>query len=150
MKHPSKKFFLCSIHAHWAEKLFVLTILFSTNFFDIHKQNMVCYLFTPPRNREEDIFSLQFVCVCVCLSVCVSGISSEQNSSRKDALIWTRFSLNDCLLLWLEPYWNGWPWVKGQGHSDSISIFLYNPLLTSSNVYLSSLMSDQTEIWYDA
>ena len=35
-------------------------------------------LFTPPRNRGGVIFSLQFVCVCVC----VSGTSCEQNSSR--------------------------------------------------------------------
>ena len=45
--------------------------------------------------------------------------------------IWTRFSLIGCLLHWLEPYWNGWPWVKGQGHSDVISIFLHDSLLTS-------------------
>ena len=60
-------------------------------------------------------FLLQFVCVCVCL--CVRN-SCEQNSSRTDAPIWMQFSLNGCLSHWLEPYWNGWPWVKGQGHCD--------------------------------
>ena len=55
---------------------------------------------TLPRNREGVIFSLQFACVC--LSVCLSV--SEQNSSWTDAQILTQFSLNDCLLHWLEPY----------------------------------------------
>ena len=44
------------------------------------------------------------VCVCVCLSVCVSGTSCEQSSSRLDAPIFTRFSLNGCLAHWLGPY----------------------------------------------
>ena len=81
------------------------------------------YIFTPPRSRGGVIFSLQFVCVCVCLSVCVSNFSCEQNSSRTDAQIWTRYSLNGCLLHWLRPYWIWWPCVKGQGHSDVIPIF---------------------------
>ena len=71
------------------------------------------------------------VCLCVCLCVCVSGISCEQNSSRTDAPIWTRFSLNGCFLHWLGPYWIWWPWIKGQGHGDVIPIFLHNSLLTS-------------------
>ena len=66
--------------------------------------------FTPPRNRGGVIFSLQFVCVsvclcvCVCVCLCVRLFSCEQNSSRTDAPIWTRFSLNGCLPHWLEPY----------------------------------------------
>ena len=56
-------------------------------------------------------FSLS-VCLSVCVCVC------EQNSSRTNAPIWMRFSLNSCLLHWLKPYWNWWPWVKGQGHCD--------------------------------
>ena len=80
-------------------------------------------LFYTSTNRGGFIFSLQFVCVSVCLSVCVSGYSCEQNSSRTDTLIWTRFSLNGCLHHWLGPYWNWWPWIKGQGHSGSKSIF---------------------------
>ena len=83
----------------------------------------IMLIFTPPRNRGGVIFSLQFVCVWVCVSVCVSNFSCEQNSSRTDAPIWTRFSLNGCLPHWLGPYWIWWPWVKGQGHSDVISIF---------------------------
>ena len=84
-------------------------------------------LVTPPRFRGGVIFSLQFVCV----SVCVSDFACEQNSSRTDAPIWTQFSLNGCLPHWLKPYWNWWPWVEGQGHSDVIPIFLHNSLLTS-------------------
>ena len=56
------------------------------------------------------------LCVCVCVSVCMS--LCEQNSNRTNRLIWTRFSLNSCLLHWLGPYWNWWPCVKGQGHCD--------------------------------
>ena len=58
-------------------------------------------------------------CLCVCLSVCVSDSACEQNSSRTDALIWTRFLPNGCLVHWLGHYRNWWPWVKSQGHSGS-------------------------------
>ena len=81
--------------------------------------------FTPPRNRGGVIFLLQFVCVCVCVCVCLS------------VRLWTkcrsnRYSDFDAVLLQsLEPYWNWWPWVKGQGHSDVIPIVLHNFLLTS-------------------
>ena len=81
------------------------------------------------------IISLQFVCVCVCMCVsvcvCVCLYVSEQNSRWTDAMIWTWFSLNGCLSHWLEPYWNWWPLVNGQGHSDVLSIFLHISLLTS-------------------
>ena len=101
-------------------------------------------LFTPPRNHEivEGLYfhcSLSvcvFVCVCVC--VCVRHFACEQNSRRTDAPIWTRFSLNGCLLYWLEPYWNLWPWVKGQGHSDS---FLH------TNVHISN-STDSTTFFF--
>ena len=75
---------------------------------------------TPPRNRGGVIFLLQFVCLSVCVWVCVfvCVCVCEQNSSRTKAPIWMRFSLNSCLLHWLGPYWNWWPWVKGQGHCD--------------------------------
>ena len=76
---------------------------------------------TPPRNRGGVIFSLQFVCV----SVCMPDTACEQNSSRTNAPIWTRFSLNGCLAHWLKPYWNWWPWVKDQGHSGSKSIVFF-------------------------
>ena len=95
--------------------------------------NFVIFI-TSPRNRGGVIFSLQFVCVyvCVCVSVCLCvQFSCEQNSSQTDAPIWTRFSLNGCFPHWLKPYWIWWPWVKGQGYSDVIPIFLYNFLLTS-------------------
>ena len=96
--------------------------------------SIICSLFfTPPRNRGGVIFLLQFVCVSVCLSVCVCArlFFCEQNSSRMDTPIWTRFSQNNCFLHWLGPYWILWPWVKGQGHNDVISIFIHYSLLTS-------------------
>ena len=83
---------------------------------------------TLPWNRGGVIFSLQFVCVCVC--VCLM-FACEQKSSQMDGPIWMQFLLNGCFPHWLIPYWNWWPWVKGQGHSDVISIFLHNSLLTS-------------------
>ena len=64
--------------------------------------------------------------MCVCLI-----FACEQNSSQTDALIWTRFSLNACLLHWCESFWNWWPWVKGQG--------LRNSLLTSL-LWISALL----------
>ena len=85
---------------------------------------IIIIIITSPRNRGGVIFSLQFVCVsvclsvCVCVCVCVQLFSCEQNSSRTDAPIWTRFSLNGCLYHLLGPYWIWWPWVKGQGHGD--------------------------------
>ena len=58
------------------------------------------------------------VCLCVCLFVCVSVMfSCEQNSSRTDVPIWTRFLLYGCLPLWLKSNWNWWPWVKGHRHA---------------------------------
>ena len=79
--------------------------------------------------RQKSFHSSLSVCVSVCLWVCLNAC--KQNSSWTDAPIWTRFSLNACLLHWLKPYWNWWPWVKGQDHSDAISFFLHNSLLTS-------------------
>ena len=71
--------------------------------------------------------------MCVCVSVC------EQYADRTDTPILMRSSLNSCLSHTLEPYWNWWPWVKGQGHSDSISFFLHNSVLTSL-MYISVLL----------
>ena len=69
---------------------------------------------------HEIVEGLYFHCILsVCVSVCLCvRISCEQNSSRTDEPIWTQFSLNGCLQHWLRPYWNWWPWVKGQGHSN--------------------------------
>ena len=74
--------------------------------------------FTPPRNLGGVLFSLQFVCLCVS-----PMFSCLKNSSWTDEQIWTQFSLNGCLPHWLKPYWNLWPYVKGQGHGHVISIF---------------------------
>ena len=94
-------------------------------------------LITRPQNRGRVIFSLQFVCVCVCLPVCVSV--NEQNSSQTNEPIWKWFSLNVWLSHWLEPYWNWWPLVEGKGHSNALSIFLHNSLLTSQ-LWISALL----------
>ena len=94
-------------------------------------------IFTPPRNRGGIIFSFQFVCVCVCLS----GSACEQNSSRAAEPIWTRFSLNGCLLHWLEPY---------KGQRDVLHIFSSWFSVIIPTLYLSSLMFDQNEISYVA
>ena len=92
-----------------------VSYVFSISFFFY----FIYFFFIPPRNRGGVIFSLQFVCVCVCVCVCLCVRNScEQNSSRTDAPIWMWFSLNGCLPHWLGPYWNWWPWVKGQGHSN--------------------------------
>ena len=39
-------------------------------------------------------------------------------------------------------------WVKGQGHSDVISIFTSKFSVNFPTADLSSLMSDQNEIWF--
>ena len=72
-------------------------------------QNSLTYI-TLPRN----IFIAVCLCFClsVCVSVCVSDVSCEQIFSRTDEPIWTQFSLNGCLLHWLNSYWNWWPWIK--------------------------------------
>ena len=81
------------------------------------------------------------VCLCVCLNAC------ELNSSRTDASIWTRFSLDGCLLHWLEPYWNWWSKVSKSQWRNIIFFFIILCWLRLT-VFLSSLMSDQNEIWY--
>ena len=94
------------------------------------------FIITPPRNCIGVIFSLQFVCVCVC--VCVR------------LFLWTKFQpngwtdldgvlVNGCLAHWLRPYWNWWPWAKGQGPSGSKFIFSHDSLLTSL-WYISALI----------
>ena len=58
----------------------------------------------------------------VCLSVHRAILVNKIPAVRMHQFL-TRFSLNGCLTHWFEPYWNRWPWVKGQGHSDVIPIF---------------------------
>ena len=102
------------------------------------------------KSRRGYIFTA--VCLYVCLSVCVCVRlnSCEQNSSRTDEPIRTRFSLNGCLQHWLGPYWNWWPWVKGQGHRVVIPIFLLNSLLTSLLSISTLLCPIKMKFWYVA
>ena len=74
----------------------------------------------PVTPKRRAIFSLQFVCVCVCLSVCLSVCPALflWTKFQPNDCGWMWFSLNSCLLHWLEPYRNWWPWVEGQGHCD--------------------------------
>ena len=90
-------------------------------------------------------FSLS-VCLCVCVCVC------KQNSSRTNAPIWMRFSLNSCLLHWLGPYRNWWPWLKSLKsrsktwrclRSLNASCFLY----FVSNIYITTKFAHMHLIW---
>ena len=58
-------------------------------------------IFTPPWIRGGVIFLLQFVRLCVCMSV------FEENADRTATPIVMQSLLNSCLLQTLEPYWNG-------------------------------------------
>ena len=70
-----------------------------------NKQKVVLFYYTSTKSWRGYIFTAVCLCVCVsvCLCVCVSGTYCEQNSSRTDAQIWTRFSLNGCFPHWLAP-----------------------------------------------
>ena len=95
--------------------------------FNLESRNWI--MITPHvyKSWRGSVFTSVYLSVCVYMCVCLC----EHKSSRTDAWIWTRFSLNGCLPYWLEPFWNWWPLVKSQGHSDAISFFfLHNPLLT--------------------
>ena len=102
--------------------LLILATLIDLELDNLHQNNF----YTSTKSWRGYIF----IAVCLCVCLCVRN-SCEQNSSRTDAPILTRFLLNGCLQHWHGPNWNWWPWVKGQGHSDAISFFLYNSLLTS-------------------
>ena len=85
----------CSLN--WWGRVF-LFFSFSLPTLSQNRVYVIFSVFTPPRNRGGVIFSLQFVCLSVC--PCVRLFSCEQNSSRKNAPIWMRFSLNKsyCLI----------------------------------------------------
>ena len=55
------------------------------------------------------------------VSVCPALFKFQPNGCTNLDAVFTK--LNGCLPHWLGPYWYWWPWVKGQGHNDSISIF---------------------------
>ena len=110
--------FLCTFHYNkclifeWGEVLKRQIFVWLLIFLHLHEIVEGLYFY----------FSLS-VCLslCMCVSVCLSVC--EQNADRTATPILTRSSLNSCLLQSLKPYWNWWPSVKGQGHSDVISTF---------------------------
>ena len=74
------------------------------------------------------------MCVCACMRVFINiklkfkyvfltpGFTQGVGYTTDEPIL-APFSLNGCLPHWLKPYWNWWPCVKGQGHSDVIPIF---------------------------
>ena len=111
---------------------------------------------------HEIVEGLYFQCsLSVCQSVCLSV-----NKIRADQM--HRFRRGFCWTVGSDPFENGdfwlkvkvtvtqidiaslWPWllVEGQGHSDAISIFSSQFSVNFPTMDLSSLKSDQNEIWY--
>ena len=89
--------------------------------------HLCLFNYTITKSWRGYIFTPVCLCVCVCLSLCVSVCPDFLwTKFRPNAQIWTLFLLNGCLQLWLEPYWNWWPWVKGPGHSDSIWLSIFS------------------------
>ena len=79
------------------------------------------------------------VCVCMCVCVCVCVCVCEKNSSRTDAPIWMRFSLNGCLLHWLDPIKISDLGSKVKDTVTQYQCFLHNYQLTSL-LYISALV----------
>ena len=75
------------------------------------------------------------VCLSMCSTLLVNNIPAERCIDL-GAVFAKRLLM---LAHWFGPYWNWWPWVKGQGHSGSISIFLHNFLLISL-LYISAFV----------
>ena len=111
-----------------------------------HRRGGVCVLrmllvYTSTKSWRGYIFTAVCLCVCVsvCLSVCVCVcvwlFSCEQNSSRTDAPIWTRFSLNGCS----DPIEISDLGSKVKVTVAQYSFFLHNSLLTSLQ-YISALV----------
>ena len=100
------------------------------------------------RNRGGVQFSLQFVCVSVCVCMCVCF----------QLFLWTKFQLNGCtdldavfakclLSTLARTLLKLVIWVKGQGHSASISIFFSSQFFVNfPTVYISSCMFNKSEI----
>ena len=74
--------------------------------------------------------------------MCVKLFYCEQNSSLADASIWTRVFLTVAYCIDSDPM-KLVIWGKGEGHSDSISIFLLN-LQTSFLVQTFKSITSQT------
>ena len=81
--------------------------------FELQYEHFKLHNYTSTKSWRGCIFTAicLCVCLCVCLSVCLSGSACEQNSSRTDEPIWTRFSLNGCIPQWLKLCWH-WSKVK--------------------------------------
>ena len=100
-KHPSKMFSLLHTCAlGWKIVCFYHTFFSTDFFFNIQKQNMVCILFTPPRNLGGVIFSLQFVCMCVCPTLFLWTKSQPNGCTDLDAVFvkWLLTTLAKTLL----------------------------------------------------
>ena len=77
------------------------------------------FFYTSMKSWRGYIFTV--LCLCVCVSVCLCvRLCLWTKFQLTDTPIWTAIFANNCLPHWLKPYWNWWPWVKSQGHSDSI------------------------------
>ena len=82
-----------------------------------------CFLLHLHEIVEGYIFSLQFVCVCVYVSVCLS--LNKISAKYIDAPIGTRLSLDGCLSCWLRPFRK-----RSRSLLRNIHFFLHNSLLT--------------------
>ena len=80
--------------------------------------------YTPVKSWMGYIFTS--ICLCVCLSVHLQ----TKLPIEPQTTILTRSLINNCLLHWLEPSWNWWPLVEGEGPIDVIFL-LHSSLLTS-------------------
>ena len=101
---------------------------------------------TPPQNRKGVIFLLQFVCVCVSVCLCVRHF------------LWTKFQPNGCIDL--DAVFAKWLLTAlAQILLNSVTLGQRSRLqwrnirfssqfsVNFPTFYLSSLMSDQNEIW---
>ena len=64
---------------------------------------LLVFFYTSTKSWRGYIFTSVCLSVCQCVCVCLCVCVCEQNSSRTNAPIWMRFSLNSCFLHWLGP-----------------------------------------------
>ena len=96
---------------------------------------------TPPRNRGGVIFSLQFVCVCVCVQLCLWTKFQPNGCTDLDS-VFTKRLLSTLALTLLKLVTLG-----QRSRSQWLNIhFFWIFFVNFPTVYLSSRMFDQTEI----